>query len=353
MRKFLLVDMYNLFHRCKHVGSGDVHLKAGMALHIAFNSIRKMKNEFGIEHVVICLEGGSWRKKIYPEYKANRKLNDASRTPREIKDDEYYFSVMNDFITFLEEKTNVTILKESEVEADDFIARWIQVHPDDSHVILTSDSDFYQLLSDNVKIFDGVKGYTITNKEVLNDRNKPAFKSKKVRDKRTNKLKEEKIFLTPPNPEYELFKKCIRGDSSDNIMSSYPNVKENGSIKKPGIVQAFEDRKNKGLLWNEFMLTEWDKVIDSEYDDNGDFIKSITQKVRVKDEYEINKKLIDLTQQPDYIKDRMDAKIIEQVQKTKKSQVGISFMKFSAKHDLKTISQNPQDYSKILSQSYN
>lgn len=323
-----------------------------MALHITLNSIRKMWREFNVTHIVACLEGGSWRKEIYPEYKANRKIADSMKSPRELKDDEYYFEVMNAFITFLEEKTNVSVLKEKGAEADDFIARWIQVHPDDEHIILTSDSDFYQLLSKNVKIFDGIKNVTITDTEVLNEKMEPAYKSKKVKDKNSKRMKEEKTYISAPNPGYELFKKCIRGDSSDNIMTAYPKVREIGTLKKPGIKEAYDDRHNKGLIWNEFMLAEWDKVTGAEVDEDGNFIKAITEKVRVIDEYKFNQQLIDLTMQPQKIKDAMDKKIIEQAQKEPKSQIGINFLRFTTEYELNMIATNPTDYAQALSLKY-
>lgn len=351
MRNFLLLDIHNLFHRCKHVTSGDIELRTGMALHIILNSIKKMWKDFKIDHVVACLEGGSWRKDYYPEYKANRKLRDNLRTSREIKDDEIYFEVMDEFIKFLEDKTNVSVLKTKGAEADDFIARWIQLHPDDNHIILTSDSDFYQLLSNNVKIYDGVKGWTISHTDVLNEKNQAAFKVKNIKDPKTKKTKKEKVFITPPNPEYELFKKCIRGDSSDNIMTAYPKAREKGTLKKPGIIDAFEDRFNKGLTWNEFMLTEWDKVIGHKELDDGT-IDIITKRVRVKDEYDINSKLIDLTKQPEYIIKDMDEKIVEQIQKPLVSQVGIHFMKYASKNELNQILNYPNDFAKALSSKY-
>lgn len=350
-KKFLLIDVYNLFHRCKHVGMGDIELKTGMALHITLNSIRKMWKEYDVTHIVACLEGGSWRKKIYPDYKANRKVLDSLKTPRERKDDEYYFEVMNNFITFLDEKTNVTVLKERYAEADDFIARWIQVHPNDDHIILTSDSDFYQLLSDNVKIHDGVKGWTISHKEVLNEKNQPAVKVSKARDKVTKKMVNIKTAIEAPNPEYELFKKCIRGDSSDNIMSAYPKVREKGTRKKPGIIEAFEDRFKKGLTWNEFMLEEWDKVIGHEEDEDGN-LNILKKKVRVKDEYEFNRTLIDLTMQPQEIIDSMDKKIVEQIEKEPVSQIGVNFLRFVTENDLQQIASAPTDYAKALSLKY-
>ena len=42
------------------------------------------------------------------------------------------------------------------LEADDLIAGWIKLHPDYNHVIVSSDSDFYQLLDKNVTQYNGI-----------------------------------------------------------------------------------------------------------------------------------------------------------------------------------------------------
>src|SRR5690606_23601122 len=110
----------------------------------------------------------------YPRYKAQRRVLANLMSQREREDDKFYFDVMDQFVEFLDTKTNVTVLKSEMCEGDDFIARWVDTHPDDQHVIVSGDSDFYQLLADNVTIFDGVKQWTITTKEVLDENGDPA-----------------------------------------------------------------------------------------------------------------------------------------------------------------------------------
>lgn len=358
MTTYLLVDMANLAHRCKHVTMGDMATKAGMALHISLNAIRQSWRKFKIDHVVLCLEGRSWRKDFYPEYKANRVLNDSVRTKRERDDDEFYFNVIESFTTFLKDKTNVTVLQAQGCEADDFIARFIQIHPNDQHVILSGDSDFFQLLEDNVTMYDGVKAWTFTNKSVLDEHDNPAFSKrlmpkkgpdgKIIKDKKGQPIKETvKVMIEAPDPEYALFKKIIKGDSSDNIHGAYPGVREKGTSKSPGIIQAFEDRHGKGYNWNEFMLSEWDKVVGVDHQGNP-----VTAKVRVTDEFKFNKTLIDLKEQPQEIKDLLDLTIVTTIQEPPKQGVGIWFLKFCNEMDLATISKNPNEYASMLAAPY-
>lgn len=345
MTTYILVDAANLFHRVKHTTTGDAAMKAGMALHICFNALRSMWRRFKADHIVICCEGKSWRRKVYPEYKAHRRVQEALKTKSEREEDDLYFGAMDYFISFLENKTNVTVLKGDGLEGDDLIASWIDYHPDDHHVILSSDSDFYQLLSDKVTIYDGIKGWTITIKEVLDENGKPAVKKKTVNESVVTKTGKKKTVkktveteILPPDPEYELFKKIIRGDASDNIMSANPGIRENGSSKKPGIREAFEDREGRGFVWNLFMQDTWK-------DHEGN-------EIRVLDAYNQNKQLIDLRAQPQEIKDLAQHVIQEATKKPRKQGVGIWFLRFCEEMALYNIAKSPTDYSGMLSSGY-
>ena len=345
MTTYIIVDAANLFHRVKHVTMGDAGTKAGMALHLCFNSLRQKWRKFKADHVVVCCEGYSWRREVYPDYKAHRRVQDALKTKSEREEDEIYFETMKMLIEFLKKRTNVTVLQSDGVEGDDFVARWVDLHPNDNHVIMSGDSDFYQLLADNVKIYDGVKGWTITKDEVLDENDKPATRQKTVTEKqilKSGKTKEVKKTVKEaveaPDPEYELFKKIVRGDASDNIMSAYPGVREKGSSKKPGIKEAFNDRKGRGFDWNLFMQETWT-------DHEG-------EEVRVLDAFKRNQQLIDLRAQPDEIKQLIDAVIAEATQHPIKPGVGIWFLKFCDEMALVNISKNPNEYASLLAAPY-
>lgn len=345
MSTYIIVDFANLAHRCKHVTMGDAATKAGMALHICFNSLRQVWRKFKADHIVVCLEGRSWRRDIYPEYKAHRRVQAALKTRHEREEDELYFDAMKLFTEFLSQRTNVTVLQKDGVEGDDFVARWIDLHPDDKHIILSGDSDFYQLLSDNVTIYDGVKQWTITKDLVLDENDKPAVKQKTLTEKvelKNGKTKDVKKTVkepvSPPDPEYELFKKIVRGDPTDNIMSAKPGAREKGSKKKPGIVECYEDRKDRGFDWNNFMMDTW-------VDHDGN-------EIRVLDAYRRNELLVNLRMQPDQIKTEMDKTILEAVQKGSKQGIGIYFLRFCNELNLVNIAKNPNDYAEFLAASY-
>ena len=234
--KYLIIDTQNLFHRAIFVTRGDAEQKATLGLHIMISSIAAAWKLFDADHIVFTLEGRSWRKTIYEEYKANRKIAQLQKMPREKEDDEVIFSMLNEFISFLENKTNTTVLRCKSTEADDLIARWTQLHPSEHHLIVSSDKDFHQLISPNISQYDGV------NKKIYEDKNTEI----KVYDSK-NILEKEII----EDPEYVLFKKIVRGDPSDNVMSAYPGVREKGTRDKIGIKEAYSDRKNKGFSWED------------------------------------------------------------------------------------------------------
>ena len=323
-KTYILVDSLNMFMRAKHVGGGrDIDMRVGMAMHIMFNSIKKVWRDFNGSHVVMCLEGRSWRKDFYTPYKANRKVTMDQRTPKQMEDDELFFEAYDDMIKFFTGKTNCSVIQQKNAEADDLIATWIQEHPEDKHVIISTDSDFYQLLADNVIQYNGT-----TDQIVSLEGFKNAKTGEWVIDKKTNEKK------TPVVPEWVLFEKCVRGDSADNVFSAYPGARLKGTKNKTGITEAFDDRHNGGYNFNNFMLQRW---VDHE-----------EQEHRVRDDFERNKILIDLTQQPDEVKAE-SKQIIENAKlQEPKQQVGVYFMKFCAKWNLERMSQNPGDYAEFL-----
>jgi 5'-3' exonuclease len=222
---YILVDTANTFFRARHVTRGDLNDKVGMSIHVILNSVRKAWKDFNGSHVIFCLEGRSWRKDHYAPYKRNRTDARALQSPREAEEDRVFWETFDKFKDFVTEKTNCTVLQHPQLEADDLIAGWIQAHPNDDHVIISTDGDFAQLIAPNVKQCNGV-AETLTTIEGIFDK-----KGKRVKDKKTGED------VVPPNPPWILFEKCMRGDSSDNVFSAYPGVRVKGTKNKTGLNQ--------------------------------------------------------------------------------------------------------------------
>jgi 5'-3' exonuclease len=324
---YILVDTANTFFRARHVINGDADVKLGMAFHITLNSVKKAWQDFNGSHVIFCLEGRSWRKDYYTPYKAQRTAARAAHTEKEADEEKIFWEAFDTFKDFIIDKTNCTVLQNPRLEADDLIAGFIQSHPNDNHVIISTDTDFVQLIAPNVKQYNGVMETTITHEGIFD------AKGKRVIDKKTQEPK------AIPDPEWLLFEKCMRGDTSDNVFSAYPGVRTKGTSKKVGLTEAFEDRKSKGYNWNNLMLQRWT-------DHNG-------IEHRVLEDYERNRRLIDLTHQPEDIKAVIKDTITTATSANKNiSQVGIRLIKFCNLYDLKKIADQAQSYAEPLNARY-
>lgn len=323
---YIIIDTANLFYRARHSIQGATDLKLGMAFYITFNAVRKCWQDFGGSHVIFAMEGRSWRKDFYEPYKRNRTETRAAMTVKEQDEEKVFWEAFDEFKTFLNEKTNCTILQHERLEADDLIAGFIQSHPTCKHVIISSDSDFQQLISENVSQYNGIADQHITHDGYFDAKGKP------VKDKKTGEIK------MPLNPEWMLFEKCMRGDTSDNVFSAYPGVRTKGTKNKVGLTEAFNDRTSKGYSWNNIMLQRW-------VDHNG-------VEHRVLDDYNRNVTLIDLTAQPTDIREIIQETIETNSIPKEVTQVGIRMLKFCQSYDMKRMMDNIQQFAEPFQAKY-
>ena len=326
MSTYILVDTANTFFRARHVVRGDIDTKVGMALHITLNSVKKAWQDFNADHVVFCLEGRSWRKDFYEPYKRNRQVARDKLTVQESEEDTAFWEIFDEFKNFITDKTNCTVIRHPQLEADDLIAGWVQAHPNDDHVIISTDGDFAQLISPRVRQYNGVSNTIITHEGYFDDK-----KREPIIDKKTKEPK------PAPDPAFMLFEKCMRGDTSDNVFSAYPGVRTKGTKNKVGLIEAFEDKGTKGFNWNNMMLQRWT-------DHNGD-------EHRVLDDYNRNVVLCDLTAQPAEIREIINNTIAE-VEPKDITQVGMRLMKFCAKWDMQRVADHAQSFAEPLQAKY-
>jgi len=326
--KYLIVDTANTFFRARHGASrqSDAWDRLGFAIHVTLSSVNKAFRDQNADHVVFCLEGRSWRKDYYEPYKKNRAVARAAQTEAEQEEDKLFWETFDDLKDFISTKTNCTVLRHERLEADDLVAGWIQSHPEDHHTIVSSDTDFYQLLGPNVNQYNGISDELHTIEGIFDK------KGKLVIDKKT---KEPKRI---PEPKWILFEKCMRGDPTDNIFSAYPGVRTKGSKNKVGLQEAYADKDRKGFAWNNLMLQRWT-------DHNG-------EEHRVLDDYERNRVLVDLTAQPDDVKAVIAETIAAGSVSKNIPMVGAHFLKLCGKYDLVRLSEQASSYSSFLSKSY-
>jgi len=326
MATYILVDTANTFFRARHVVRGDLDTKVGMALHITLAGVKKAWKDFNADHVVFCLEGRSWRKDFYEPYKRNRQVARDKMTVTESEEDKVFWEIFDEFKDFVSTKTNCTVMRHPQLEADDLIAGWVQAHPNDNHVIISTDGDFAQLIAPNCKQYNGIQNVTITHEGYFDD------KGAEVIDKKTKAPK------LAPKPDFMLFEKCMRGDTSDNVFSAYPGVRTKGTKNKVGLIEAYEDKGTKGFNWNNMMLQRWTDHEGVEH--------------RVLDDYQRNVVLCDLTAQPGNIRSIINDTIEEHATPKEITQVGMRLMKFCAKWDMQRIADQAQHFAEPLQARY-
>jgi len=329
MKTFLLIDLANLYFRARHSAhrAASSEERVAFAIHVTLTSVNRCWREQRADHVIFCNEGRSWRKDYYPPYKRNRSQARAALSTKDALEDQKFWEGLDALKLFLDQHTNCTSLSHAELEADDLIAGWIRHHPADQHIIISTDSDFHQLLAENVRQFNGVTDELHTRNGIFDRR------GKLVIDKKT---KEPKVI---PDPEWILFLKCMRGDSTDNIFSAYPGVRIQGSRNRVGLQEAFADRVNRGFAWNNLMLQRW---VDHEGCEH-----------RVIDDYNRNRILVDLQAQPDVVKTKIASTISAAAHSKNCPMIGAHFLRFCGRFELQKLSEHSQSFAEIFSRAYN
>ncbi len=148
----LIVDGLNVAFRWKHQNILDFKYDY-------IRTIESLAKSYNAGTISVCADGGSsYRKEIYPEYKANRKERFADQTEQEAKEFEMFMAEFSDTLTLIKKKYPVFHFRG--VEADDIAAYITQSAEYDDCWLISSDKDWDLLISDKVSRFS-----TVTRKE--------------------------------------------------------------------------------------------------------------------------------------------------------------------------------------------
>ena len=197
--KVLLLDGYNLIHRARH--SCGCGFKGDNAMvYSFFRSLRPLIEKFAPDKAYFVIEG--WPKhrlEVAPDYKANR-----------VRHDRDGFQIQKKkIIDLLKTSFPLTVVQHKDYECDDVLAGLIKHrHSKDECVVVSSDSDFFQLYNhhSNVQVYNPVR------KAVM------------------------------PAPQYDYVTwKALRGDGADNI---------------PGF-KGIGDKRATNLVLNETALNDF------------------------------------------------------------------------------------------------
>lgn len=236
----LIFDWNNLVFRTLHVANFSASDEEIFIYwkYLIINSLFTSIKKFNPSKVIIAIDGlKNWRKEVYTEYKAQRKVSREKSTI----DFKEFFKILDSFNKELKEAfSNIHFLKLDEAEADDIIAILTkETLKDLSEVTLIStDKDFIQLLScRNFKLYNPIK----------------------------------KNFVKSLNPKIDLQLKILTGDKSDNI----PSVKNKvGPKTAQKILSAGIDKyKNDELFMENYRRNE--RLIDFNF-----IPKSINLKIK-------------------------------------------------------------------------
>ena len=179
----LIVDGLNVAFRWKHQNILDFKYDY-------IRTIESLAKSYKAGTIIVCADGGSsYRKEIYPEYKANRKERYAEQTEQEAKEFEMFMAEFQDTLTLIKQKYPVFHFKG--VEADDIAAYITKNFDFDDCWLISSDKDWDLLINDKVSRFS-----TVTRKETT-----------------VHNWDEHYDF---DRDDYITFK-CLTGDKGDNV----------------------------------------------------------------------------------------------------------------------------------------
>lgn len=253
MERLLIVDGNNLLFQMFYGMPSKIYNKSGQTIHATIGFVSAMQRLIKLvdaSFVVVVFDGDVNQERIdeYKDYKANR-VNNWDELPN----DEVPFNEENNIIKCLN-FMGIKVLKSINMEADDLIASLTLSNCEDYKIYISSnDSDFYQLINDNVSIikYKGKNSYIIDKKEFFN-----------IFDFDSSKY---------------VFYKSLVGDSADNIMG----ISGIGKVRATKIVSCCDSFEKLLEKKNELLPK---KIASSLEDEMNKFFT--------------NKKIITLTQRP-------------------------------------------------------
>ena len=299
--KYIVFDISNLLYRTFFANKQqDEGTAAGLAHHMSLVTLNKYFKAYNPHKVVMTFDRTSWRKeytasefcKSGKPYKGNRRQK---MTPKEKEKFEAFLQHLGEFEDLIRVHSSVVCLAGDGLEADDLVAGFCQKYRRDEIIIVSGDKDMIQLLrDDNISLVDPATG------------------------------KERTLDEWDGDADLFMFEKCLRGDTGDNVQSAYPR------IRKTKIMEAYTDPFVRVNIMND----TWTDQNKKEH--------------IVRDLFEENRLLMDLTAQPPSIRKQIN-EVIEHEMEDPGEFSYFHFMKFLGKYELKKISQNLEQYVPMLS----
>lgn len=219
----VIVDAHNLFIRGYLVSPrmSNVGYTVG-GITIFLQTLGSIVDKFSPSHVHLVWEGGNgspWRRSLYRGYKNGRRPRRFNR-PDGVEDDvSDEVRQMRRLVTAYLGNMPVKQFAVGGVEADDIIYEIIRRLPEEKRVIIVStDRDFYQLVTDKITIYNPVKKTMIGVNEVVKE--------------------------FGAMPHNVVISRCMMGDDSDNI----PGIKGVGEKWLEKNLPLLLDKEDRSLI---------------------------------------------------------------------------------------------------------
>jgi 5'-3' exonuclease len=229
-----------------------VEVDENMIRHMILNSIRMYTHKYSKKYgqVVLACDASTWRRDYYPQYKANRRKDRSESST----DWDEMFRIINMVLDEIRENMPYKVLHIKGCEADDIIgtlAEYTQEFGKNEPImIISGDKDFIQLQQ-----YPNVEQYSPIQKK----------------------------FLKHDDPKGYLLEHVFRGDSSDGVPNilSHDDTFVNGDRQSPVTAKKIKN-----------------------WVDNINNLESVMSTEEFKN-YARNRKLIDLTQTPQELKEKI------------------------------------------------
>lgn len=221
----LLLDFNQIMLANLHAQVGihnDTEIQPDLLRHMILNTVRSIRTKYKKDYgeLVIACENRSWRRDVFPYYKANR--DKAKEKNEKGFDWKLVFETFNSVREDLKNFFPYPVVGVERAEADDVIGTLVNEHGNDGPMnigepilLVSGDHDFAQLHKySNVRQFDPV----------------------------------HKKWITVPNPRDFLLEHIIKGDAGDgvpNIISDDDTFVVEGKRQKPMTAKRLAEYKEK------------------------------------------------------------------------------------------------------------
>ena len=224
MAGYLFIDGNSIAHAANAgtvltVGQTQVQAVFGI-----MRSLRKLMAVYGnLYKPVVLWDGASWRKLLYPEYKANRDKDDTASAAA-LKEQREKLKAQTRMIEIGIKLLGIDQVRAMNMEADDLAGILVDRHVarGDKIVLVTADRDWIQLVGPTVTWFDPINDRKIMPKDLM-----------------------EKYGVKDTKQFVEL--KALMGDMGDNI-PGVGGVGEKGAKEFLQTYESFANFSNKVIL---------------------------------------------------------------------------------------------------------